>query len=82
MHHGEIFNFGSAKGCSPVIFETCFSYDKDIWIAATDYYIHFYKIVLFSLTTILQLINFTAFSLLINAVILLLNCLVFILYLY
>ena len=24
-----------------------FSYDKDTWIAATDYYMHFYKIVLF-----------------------------------
>ena len=23
--------------CSPAIFETCFSLDKDIWIAATDY---------------------------------------------
>ena len=42
------------------IFATSFSYDKDIWIAATDYYMHFYKIVLFPLTAILQLINFTA----------------------
>ena len=65
--------------CSSAIFETSFSYDKDIWIAATDY-MHFYIIMLFPLTAILQLINFTAsyfFSLLINAVILLLNCLVF-----
>ena len=37
MHHGMTFNFGSAKVCSPAIFETCFSYDKDIWIPATDY---------------------------------------------
>ena len=37
MHHGVVFNFGSAKVCSPAIFETCFSFDKDIWIAATDY---------------------------------------------
>ena len=36
MHHGMTFNFGSAKVCS--LFETCFSYDKDTWIAATDYY--------------------------------------------
>ena len=50
----------SAKGCSPVIFETCFSLDKDIWIAATDYYTHFYIIVLPPLTAILQLINFSA----------------------
>ena len=29
MHHGVTFNFGSAKVCSPAIFETPFSYDKD-----------------------------------------------------
>ena len=60
MHHGVTFNFGSAKVCSPAIFETFLSYDKDIWIAATDYYMHFYIIVLFPLTAFLQLINFTA----------------------
>ena len=42
------------------MFETSFSYDKDIWIAATDYYMHFCIIVLFPLTAILQLVNFTA----------------------
>ena len=75
----------SAKVFSAAIFETSFSYDKDIWIAATDYYMQFYIIMLFPLTAILQLINFTAsyfFSLLINAVILLLSCLVLVLYLY
>ena len=35
--------FGSAKMCSPAIFETRFSYDKDIWIAATDYYVLFHN---------------------------------------
>ena len=60
MHRGGTFTFGSSKVCSPAIFETSFSYDKDIWIAATDYYIHFYIIVPFPLTAILQLINFTA----------------------
>ena len=61
VHHDVTFNFGSAKVCSPTIFETSFSYDKDIWIAATDYYMHFYIIVmLFPIITILQLINFTA----------------------
>ena len=60
QRHGVIFNFGSAKVCSPAIFETSFSYDKDIWIAATDYYIHFYIIVLIPLTAVLQLINFIA----------------------
>ena len=59
MHHGVTLNFCSAKVCLPAIFETCLSY-KDIWIAATDYYMYFYIIVLFSLTGILQLINFTA----------------------
>ena len=34
--------FCSAKVCSSAIFETSFSYDKDIWIAPTDYYMHFY----------------------------------------
>ena len=47
MPHGVTFNFGSAKACSPVIYETCFSYDKDVWTAATDYYMNFYIIVLF-----------------------------------
>ena len=43
-------NFGSAKVSSRAMFETCFSYDKDIWIAATDYYMYFYIIMLFPLT--------------------------------
>ena len=59
MPHGVTFSFGSAKVCSPAIFETCFSYDKDIWMA-TDYYMYLQIIVLFQLTSILQLINFTA----------------------
>ena len=42
MHHGVTFNFDSAKVCAPGIFETCFSYDKDVWIAVTDYYMYFY----------------------------------------
>ena len=85
MHHSVNFNFGSAKACSPAIFEPCFSYDKDIWIAATDYYMNFYIIVLFPLIAVLQLkkfYSFIIFSALINAVILLLNCLVLKLYLY
>ena len=35
VHYGVTFNFGSAKVCSPAIFETCFYNDKNIWIAAT-----------------------------------------------
>ena len=60
MYHGVTFHFSSAKVCSPAIFETCFSYNKAIWIAATYYYRYFYIIVPFPLTGILQLINFTA----------------------
>ena len=56
----DLFAFCSAKVCLATIFKTSFSYDKDIWIAITDYYIHFYIIMLFLLTAILQLINFTA----------------------
>ena len=59
MHHGVTFNFGSSKVCSPAIFETSFSHNKDIWIAATDYSMHFNIIMLFPLTAILQLISFT-----------------------
>ena len=40
-HHGVTFNFGSAKEWLPAIFETCFSFDTNIWIAATDYYMYF-----------------------------------------
>ena len=47
MHHGVTFNFGSAKECSPAIL-----YDKNIWIAATDYYMYFCIVVLFPLTAI------------------------------
>ena len=52
--------------CSPAIFQTCFSYENTIWIAETDYYMYFYTIVVFPLTAILQLINFTATINLIN----------------
>ena len=54
QNHCVIFNLGPAKVCSPAMFETSFSYDKDILIAESDYYMHFYIIVLFPLTAILQ----------------------------
>ena len=38
QHHGMTFNFGSAQVFLPGMFDTFFSYDKDIWIVATDYY--------------------------------------------
>ena len=85
MHHGVTFKFGSAKVCSPAILKMCFSNDKDIWIVATDYCMYFYIIVVFPLAAVLYLIKFYSFiifSILINAVILLLSCLVLILYLY
>ena len=46
VYHGVTLNFGPAKLCSPAILETSFSYDKDIWIAATTNYIYFFIIVL------------------------------------
>ena len=54
-----IFNLGSVKVCSPAIIEPYFSYDKDIWIGVTDYYLYF-LIVPFLLVTTFQFINFTA----------------------
>ena len=53
MHHDVTFNFDSAKIVH-------LQYLRHILIAATDYYMHFYIIMLFPLTAILQLINFTA----------------------
>ena len=47
--HDVTFNFGFGKACSPAIFEKCFSFDKDIWTTATDCYMYFHIIVLFSL---------------------------------
>ena len=88
QHHGVTvkFSLGSAKVCSPAIFKTCFSYDKGIWILATDCYMYFYIIALFSIDMYFPVNKFYSviiiFSLLINAVILLLNCLVLILHLY
>ena len=38
MHNGVTIKCGSASVCSPAIFKTSFSYDKDVWIAATDYH--------------------------------------------
>ena len=60
MYHGVTLNVGSAKVSSPAIFETWFSCAKDIWIAATDCYMYFYIIMIFTLTAILQVINFAA----------------------
>ena len=53
LSHGVIFNLGPAKVCSPAIFETYLHYDKDIWIAVSDYYMYFNLIVLFLLVAML-----------------------------
>ena len=85
MHHDVTFNFGFGKVCSPTIFETYFSYDKGIWIAATDYYnvlLHNCAIFIDSYSPIDKVYSFIIFSLLINTVILLLNCFFLILYLH
>ena len=39
LKHGAGFSLGSAKVCSPAIFEPYIYYDKDIWIAVTYDYI-------------------------------------------
>ena len=41
VNHGVTFKLGSAKVCSPAIFETYFSFHKDVWITMTYYYIYF-----------------------------------------
>ena len=58
MHHGVTFILTLAL--PKCVHLPCFSYDKDIWIAATDYYMYFYITVPFPSTAVLQLINFTA----------------------
>ena len=78
QHHGVTFHFGSARVCFPSIFETCVSYDKDIWISCCLLYVlllHNSAISIESYSPINTFYSFIIFSLLINAVILLLNCL-------
>ena len=76
--HCMIFNLGPAKVCSPAMFETSFSYDKDILIAD----LHNCAISIDSYSPVNKIYTYIIFSLLINVVILLLNCLVLIFYLY
>ena len=40
LSHGVIFNLVSARVCLSAIIETYLSYEKDIWIAVTDYYMY------------------------------------------
>ena len=83
VHYG--CPFCSSKVCAPAIFETSFSYDKDIWIAATLLLHELLRncaISIDSYSPINKFYYFISFSLLINAAILLLNCLVLVLHLY
>ena len=69
VHHSVTFKFGSAKVCSPAIFETSFSGDKDKWIVATDYYnvlLHNCAISIDSYSPINKFYSFIIFSSLIN----------------
>ena len=69
VHHGMTFTFGQIVFTCHI--ETCFSYDKDIWIAATDYCMYLHIIVLFPLVSyspINKYCSFIIFSLIINAV--------------
>ena len=81
MHHGVTFNFGSAKVCSPAIFETSFM-TKIYGLLLELALLHNYAISDDSFSPINKFYSFIIFSLLINGVILLLNCLVLTLYLY
>ena len=82
LHHVGTFNLGSAKVCSPAIFETYFYYHIEIWISATDYYVLLPNcaIAFDSYTSTNEFYNFIIFSKLINFVVLLVNCLVLIFY--
>ena len=46
LNYCVTFNLGSAKVCSPAIFDTYFSCDRDIWIAVNYYYMYFYIYIL------------------------------------
>ena len=85
--HGTTFNLESAKMCSPAIIETYISYYKDIRLAATDHIPGYvlllnYAISIWSYTPNNTYYSFIIFSLLVIVVILFLNYLVLILYLY
>ena len=79
VHNGVTFGF--ARVCSPAIFETGFSFDKDKWIAALINIIiyvllHNCAISIDIYSQVNKFYSVISFSLLINVVMLLLNCLV------
>ena len=72
LSHGVIFNDCSAKVRSPAINETYLSYDKDIWIVVTEYFMYFYLIMFSSIgsyTSVHKFYSFTMSIFLINSVI-------------
>ena len=45
MHmHAMTYNLGSSEVFLPAIFDTLFCYQKDMWIAETDYGVYFHLI--------------------------------------
>ena len=78
MHqHGVTFSFGCAKVCSPAIFETYGLQQLIIYVL-----LHNCAISIDNHTPMNKIYSFIIVSLPINAVMLLLNCFVLILYLY
>ena len=66
---GVTFDLDTARMLSTAIFETYFSYHKDMWIAATDYMWNFLSnsaVSISSSASIKKIYRLTAFSLPIN----------------
>ena len=73
-------DLSSARIFSSAIFETYFSYENDMWIAASYYYVlsSYFAISIDGYTSITKLYSFLTFSVQINVAILLLKYLVLI----
>ena len=61
LNNGLIFNLGSTKVCSPHKIQTYLSFDKNIWIAVTDYYMYFYLIGAISISSYASINKFYSF---------------------
>ena len=62
VNHGVTINLGSAIMYSPAIFQTYFTYHKDMDCCYLLSYILLYLFVLYLMTAMLQLIDITASS--------------------
>ena len=60
QRHSVTFALGSARIFFTAILEKYFSCQKDMWIAASGYYMYFHLIMLFPLAILLQSMNITA----------------------